>query len=81
MVDRDDIFVFPHFGVEAVDNSDTLVPYESIVSLTKTASNMHYCQENRKIHTSEKAGAAIFLVFFQSSPSDATILLPYKART
>jgi hypothetical protein len=33
MVNWNNVFVFPHFVEEALDDTDTHVPYESVVSL------------------------------------------------
>lgn len=63
----------PYIVKEVLHDKQRLVPNELIVPLWQAQQQSTYPVRRR---TSEKAGAAIFLNLFHSSPSDATMLSP-----
>jgi hypothetical protein len=76
MINRDNVLVRPGIIEKVIHNQDRFVPDQLVIPL-KEPGQIRITKVNvRAGFTSEKAGAAIFLYLFQSSPSDATILYP-----
>ena len=81
--------IYNNFGLVAPDivehvhhNLDGLVPDQFVISLVVTRSaQIGKEQELSFRRTSENAGAAIFLYFFHSSPSEAMMFFPKTANT
>jgi hypothetical protein len=81
--------IYNNFGLVAPDivehvhhNLGGLVPDQFVISLVVARSaQIDKEQEQSPKRTSENAGAAIFLYFFHSSPSEAMMFFPKTANT
>jgi hypothetical protein len=69
--------VAPDIVEQVVHNSYGLIPHQCIISLNNHVQPSWAKNWSRfSKRTSENAGATIFRIFFQSSPSEATIFIP-----
>ena len=79
MIHRNLVFACPNLAEKPIRDLDSCIPDQLIIALiTKKKKKVSISPETNQvpIHTSEKAGAQIFLDFFHSSPSEAIILRP-----